>query len=204
MNTSPQLNEIAAALSKAQGELKNVTKDAKNPHFKSDYATLDAITEAVRPVFAKHGLAIVQIPTFRDGACIVESLITHNSGQFISGESSAPVSKADAQGVGSATTYLRRYATAGIAALAQTDDDGNAAAQRHEAAQVAPPTKPAGYDKWYADLAKAAAKGTASLREVYQSDVAKPFRSYLGATNREAWEDLKTVAADADKVAHVA
>jgi hypothetical protein len=200
MRTSEQINEIASALAKAQGEIQNVVKDAKNPHFKSDYATLDAVTDTVRPVFAKHGLAIVQMPTSENGIATVDTLITHSSGQWILGGTSCPLSKADAQGLGSATTYLRRYATSAAANIAQTDDDGNAAAQgTPQQARNAAHAKPKDYDAWFKKLTTEAKNGTKALKAVYLPDEAKAFRQYLAATNVESWEDLKIVAADADK-----
>jgi hypothetical protein len=199
---SDQLDQIAAALAKAQGEIQNVVKDAKNPHFKSDYATLDAVTDTVRPIFARNGLAIVQLPTSENGIATVHTLITHSSGQWIKGDTSCPLSKADAQGLGSATTYLRRYATSAAANIAQTDDDGNAASQPTNGRQTAAPQKPsapAGYAEWFAKLTAAAPKGTDELKKVYGLEGAKTFRAYLAATNNNSWEDLKTVAADADQ-----
>lgn len=124
---SETLGSLATALAKAQAELDNVTKDAKNPHFKSEYATLAAITDTVRPVLAKHGLAVMQLPGFADGVVTVDTLLTHSSGEWVRGRSAAPVAKADPQGVGSACTYLRRYSLAALCGIAQADDDGNSA-----------------------------------------------------------------------------
>lgn len=126
MNKSETIKELATALAKAQGEIENASKNANNPHFKSKYADLSEVLNTVRPVFSKHGLSIVQMPSFVDGVASVETMLMHSSGEWISEKSSAPVSKQDAQGVGSATTYLRRYAAAAFAAIAQEDDDANA------------------------------------------------------------------------------
>lgn len=215
MTISEQIDQIATALSKAQGELKNIVKDSKNPHFKNDYASLDAITETVRPVFAKHGLAIVQMPSFRDGTCVVANLITHSSGQWIAGESAAPVVKADPQGVGSATTYLRRYATAGIAGLAQTDDDGNAAAGHDPrsrrvqtpAAAVTTPSRPVdatpqptademppGFVAWVEDMEATADEGLPALKAAWTKSRAD-LRKHLTTFYPEQWEALKAKAA---------
>jgi hypothetical protein len=198
VRTSEQITEIATALSKAQGELQNVTKDAKNPHFKSDYATLDAITDAVRPVFSKHGLAVVQVPTFHDGIVVLDILITHSSGQWIGVDAAAPIAKADPQGVGSATTYLRRYSLAGIAALAQTDDDGNAASGNGQQ-KAAPPAavkvaEPHGYADWWADMQGVADLGTVALRDAWKKS--KPeYRDYTMKTRNDKLEALKAKAA---------
>lgn len=203
MTTSESINEIATALAKAQGEIQNVVKDAKNPHFKSDYATLDAVTDTVRPVFAKHGLAVVQIPAFRDGSVQLDVLITHSSGQWIKGEAGAPIQKPDPQGVGSATTYLRRYSLAGIAAIAQTDDDGNAASQGHGkpvAAKVEAPAKPAKYDEWRDTLTATADNGLDALAETWKKAL-PAFRAYFTATEKDgALEALKARAKKVEAV----
>lgn len=191
MNTSDTINEIAGALAKAQAEIQNVVKDAKNPHFKSDYATLDAITDTVRPVFAKHGLAVVQMPSYADGIVTVETLLTHASGQWIRGATSAPIAKADPQGVGSACTYLRRYSLAAIAALAQTDDDGHAASSHQPAARTQPArVAPAGYEDWLIEMEATADEGVTALQAVWKASAADK-RSHLQTTNNPKWESIK-------------
>lgn len=127
MNKSEQINELATAMAKAQLEIENASKNAANPHFRSKYADLAEVLNTVRPVFAKHGLAVIQSAGFDSGIASVETTIAHASGQWISSTVSAPVSKQDAQGVGSALTYCRRYGLAGMAGIAQEDDDANAA-----------------------------------------------------------------------------
>lgn len=127
MNKSESIAAISAALAKAQHDVENASKNAKNPHFKSKYADLAELLNTVRPVFSSHGLAIVQMPSFVDGIASVETLISHSSGEWISSICHAPVSKQDAQGVGSAITYLRRYSLAAMCGIAQEDDDANSA-----------------------------------------------------------------------------
>jgi hypothetical protein len=147
MNKSEQINELAAALAKAQGELENASKSSNNPHFKSKYADLAEILNTVRPVFASHGLSVSQCPSFEAGIVSVETVLMHSSGQWMSSTISAPVSKQDAQGVGSAITYCRRYSLAAVAGVAQEDDDANSAVghaprQQRPAAQPEKPAKP--------------------------------------------------------------
>ena len=67
MLMSDNVAELAAALALAQGEVENAHKNSANPHFRSKYADLAEIINTVRPVFAKHGLAIVQSPSYADG-----------------------------------------------------------------------------------------------------------------------------------------
>lgn len=124
MLKSESLKEIATALVAFQSEVKNVKKDATNPYFKSKYATLDSIWDEVRPLLAKHGLAVVQLPT--EGG--LETMIMHKSGEFVSSVMSLSPAKNDPQGQGSAITYARRYALgAALGVVTETDDDANSA-----------------------------------------------------------------------------
>lgn len=128
MKSSESLAQIAPALVKALGELKAVVKDSKNPHFKNDYASLEAVTETARPVLAQHGLAFMQgLGEYANGAMTVSTRIIHESGEWIESDFQMPVGKADPQGTASASTYGRRYSLMGILGLAPTDDDGEAA-----------------------------------------------------------------------------
>lgn len=146
MQKSEQINELATALAKAQAEIENASKNSSNPHFKSKYADLAEVINTVRPVFSGHGLSISQFPSFADGLASVETVLMHSSGQWMSGTASAGVTKQDAQGVGSAITYLRRYSLAAVAGIAQEDDDANAAVgsrpkQQQQQPQKAQPVK---------------------------------------------------------------
>lgn len=129
MNKSESIAALAKALSAAQSEFENPSKNATNPHFRSKYADLAELVNVVRPVLSRHGLSITQWPGFVDGLCTVETVLMHQSGEWLSGVSSTPVTKQDPQGIGSATTYLRRYSMAAICGLAQEDDDGNTASK---------------------------------------------------------------------------
>ena len=128
MQTSEQLNELASALSKAQGEITGALKSADNPFFKSKYADLAACWDAARGPLTANGLCVVQTPsTTEDGAVQVTTRLLHSSGQWIEDAMACRPAKADAQALGSITTYLRRYGFAAICGLAQVDDDGESA-----------------------------------------------------------------------------
>ena len=146
MNKSETIAELAKAMATAQGEIENASKNAKNPHFKSKYADLAEVLNTVRPVMSKHGISISQFPAFEQGIASVETIVMHASGEWLSGISSAPVTKQDAQGVGSALTYLRRYSLAAIAGIAQEDDDGNSAVGGGQRQQQAPAPKAFDFD----------------------------------------------------------
>lgn len=147
MNKSETIGELAKALATAQGEIENASKNAKNPHFKSNYADLAEVINTVRPIMSKHGISISQFPAFEGGLASVETIVMHTSGEWMSGISSAPVTKQDAQGVGSAITYLRRYSLAAIAGIAQEDDDGNNAVGGKGQQRQQPQQKPVDVDK---------------------------------------------------------
>jgi len=131
MKTSEQINEISAALAKAQANIGGAVKSAANPFFKSKYADLESVWEAIREPLTTNGIAVVQSPSteIANGQTIVSvtTRFVHASGQWIEGVMSAIPAKADAQGIGSVTSYLRRYALASFASVYQTDDDGNEA-----------------------------------------------------------------------------
>jgi hypothetical protein len=131
MNKSESIAKLADALAKAQSEIVSVSKNATNPHFKNRYATLDAILDAVRHTLAKHGLSIVQGASESTQGFNVETYLVHSSGEYIANVVAVPVSKQDAQGVGSAMTYGRRYGVSALLALStDEDDDGEAAAKK--------------------------------------------------------------------------
>ena len=129
MNKSESIKELATALAKAQGAIKGAVKDSANPFFKSKYADLASVVEAIRSAFAANGLSYIQFvePSDKDEVR-VETTILHSSGEWIGcGVLALPVSKVDAQGYGSALTYARRYSLSAATGVAPEDDDGNAA-----------------------------------------------------------------------------
>jgi hypothetical protein len=128
MNLEHANPALFAALAKAQGEVENASKNSSNPHFKSKYADLAEVLNTVRPVFSDNGLSLIQSTEF-DGALVsVTTTIAHKDGGYVTAKASCVPAKTDAQGVGSATTYLRRYSLASVCGIAQEDDDGNASA----------------------------------------------------------------------------
>lgn len=133
MKQSESITKLAAALVQAQADIKGVGKDSVNPHFKNRYASLDSIIDMVRPALAKHGLAIVQGATtpHTDEAGVVraftvETLLVHESGEWILNGAILPLAKADPQGAGAALTYGRRYSLSALLSIStDEDDDGN-------------------------------------------------------------------------------
>jgi len=130
MPTSPTIAALAAALVKAQSALSGAKKDSTNPHFRTAYADLASVWDACRAPLANAGLSVVQLVSSDSAHAIIETILAHSSGEWVSSTLAVPLTKADAQGLGSAITYGRRYALAAIVGVCPADDDGEAAVAR--------------------------------------------------------------------------
>lgn len=130
MNTSETIGHLAKALAAAQIELANPVLNKTNPHFKSKYADLATVLNAVRPVLGKHGIAVMQITETLDSAILLHTRLIHTSGEWIS--STYPVSHIGKhQEMGASLTYAKRQALSAMVAVAgEDDDDGNEATQQ--------------------------------------------------------------------------
>jgi hypothetical protein len=137
---SEQVNDLYAALAKAQAKIENAKLNKVNPHFRSKYADLAAIIDATRKPLAEQGLSIIQTSEVREGSMVLITTLAHSSGQWIRSEYPLPVGKP--QEMGSARTYARRYEWSSITGIAaDEDDDANAAqasGQKIEPTKVAP------------------------------------------------------------------
>ena len=105
--------------------MKGAKKSSVNPFFKSTYADLHAVIESSIPFLSKHGLSVIQGNDGRPGEFYVTTMLLHESGQWVRSKLKMPITKADAQGIGSTITYGRRYGLSAICGIAQYDDDGN-------------------------------------------------------------------------------
>jgi len=128
MNQSESIANLAKALSTVQGKLTYAVKDSANPFFKSKYADLESVWDACRNLLAENNLSVMQFPGYyHEGSMLLTTMLTHSSGEWISQETSFPVSKPDSHGCASAVTYMRRICLAAVVGVVQADDDGNAA-----------------------------------------------------------------------------
>lgn len=136
MLRSDTISKLSSALVAAQAEMKHAAINRTNPHFKSRYADLQAVIDATKPVLAKHGLTIVQLAGADGDMAKVATIALHQSGEYIGSELALKPTKADAQGMGSAITYGRRYGWAAICGIsAEEDDDGNGASAQQPTPQ---------------------------------------------------------------------
>lgn len=185
MKTSESIKQLSAALLKAQRSIKFASKDAKNPHFKSTYADLPAVIDAIKPALNDAGLVFLQ--TFSPseaGFIAVTTRLMHETGEWIEDTATVPLPKSDPQGYGSAATYARRYSLAAITGLYQDDDDGNAASN----------AKPA-------QIAKVTAKQAADLQAL-ADEVGADVAAFLGyvstqlRTEIKKWSDIPATSFD--------
>lgn len=180
MIKSDQINQLASALVKAQSEMGNASKGAANPFFKSKYADLNAIREACLPVLSKHGLSVLQPTVFIDGRKFVETLVMHESGEFIGGHTEIlSVKEHDAQAQGSGVSYARRYGLQSLLCIGAEDDDGESASGRTKATY----TKPTNSNQAEANAAKELPVKTGGFG--VKKEVAKP---KVEESSEEGWE----------------
>lgn len=134
---------LAKSLALAQAKFHAAKKDSVNPHFRSSYADLSSIIEAIKGPMAEFGLVYLQPITWENGSYFVETIILHSSGESMTlGKMRVPVPDMDgmnAQKVGSAITYTRRYHLSSALGISQEDDDGNATSHASGPTQARPP-----------------------------------------------------------------
>jgi len=143
-NKSDSINELASALSVAQGNIEGAAKTAKNPHLRNKYADFQSVVEATRPALVEQGLSISQIPDHDgDGAMVLHTILMHKSGQYIM--ASMPVANHEQKGInqmqatGSALSYARRYSYESIVGVSRIeDDDGEKSGSKFKGKQSNP------------------------------------------------------------------
>jgi hypothetical protein len=126
---SEQVDKIFPALAEAMPKFKVPQKSGNNTHFKNRYSTLADIYNAVLDPLLANGLFPVQTLGYRDGVSLVITHLCHKSGQWIRSEGLIVAAKPDAQSLGSAITYMRRYSLSSIVGVGREDfdDDGEEA-----------------------------------------------------------------------------
>lgn len=140
------MNALFAAMAKAFPEIEGALKDRNNPAFKSKYADLSSVVEAVKPALAAHGLFFVQLTHEQQGGVCIETVVGHESGEkFSFGKLFVPAGKQDAQGYGSALTYARRYSLMTAFGVCPEDDDGNKAVETTPQRQAPATSAPAAH-----------------------------------------------------------
>ena len=141
MEKSDTITKIASALVKAQEAMGNAKKDSKNPFYKSTYADLNSVREACIPILNENKISVIQPMVSIGGKNYIQTILLHESGEFISGITEIVYSKQnDAQAQGSGITYARRYGLQSIVNIGAEDDDGNSASSTETKQETKTPT----------------------------------------------------------------
>ena len=132
MKQSESIKALSQALVEAQAEMPEIPMDGVNPHFRSKFSTLGAVIKHTRPVFAKHGLSVFQLPSGDENSIGVTTRIVHTSGEWIEEEArmAIPNGANPGQEFGKLITYLRRYSLAAAAGVYSDEDVDNEPAPR--------------------------------------------------------------------------
>ena len=129
MQMSPEIAKLALALSKAQFLINGAVMDSDNLFFKSKYADLESVWSAIKKPLHENELAVLQPQGYQGAEFGIFTILTHSSGEFVSGFTPVKAKDATAQSMGSGISYARRYALASMLGVYQVDDDGNHATQ---------------------------------------------------------------------------
>lgn len=223
---SPKIGNLVKALAAAQKEYKPLKKTSINPFYSTDrklakYAELGDVIEATQVALASHGLTVIQLPgeDLEKKTASIETILAHESEEWIScvltlpavGKTKDGQIKFDAQTIGAAQTYARRYTYGPIVGIAaEPDDDANSLSEEHgskEAAQAVGKKKVAELSTklqesvdslfyiWYDESQTAEIKGAPALLERHAS-LLKPFVTVVNGkrtivVNAEQFENLK-------------
>lgn len=141
MNKSETIGNLVAALCAVQKALKNAVTDSENSYFNSRFASLSSVIEAQQALLSENGLAITQLFSEAEHGPVVETVLMHVSGEWISSSLGVRSKDSSAQAVGSGITYTRRYALMAILRMATEDDDGNQGTEKPVTMQKSDPLK---------------------------------------------------------------
>ena len=183
-------SSLVEALAAAQTEMRNPVFDKVNPHFKSKFASLAAVRDAVVPVLAKHGIALTQTYGFHGDYQVLLTTLYKGAETIVS---AVPLpAYQQSQQWASATTYIRRISLMAISGVCgDEDDDGEEAVKHKEAA-------PAGFENWWADMAALASDGAESLKKAWGAS-SLAYRNHVMATRAGEWETIKKTSLAVDQ-----
>lgn len=201
MNQSEQINELATALSKCQGEITPALKDSSNPFFKSKYADLNSVWSVCREPLSKHGLCVIQtIDNGGEGEPILITTLAHISGQWIKSTAPIPIKeevgpidpkkkayKNDPQALGSSITYMRRYCLSAIVGISTDEDDDGEKAMNRNAKESKEKPK-------VADLPAISSDEANKIKELADScdpEYLKKLMGYLGQQGIKTFAEIK-------------
>jgi hypothetical protein len=201
--TNEQRIKLFTALSNYFVEVENPENTTKGL-FNAKYSPLNEVLNTVRPVLGKYGLTIIQVPTFDNTNCSINTLLTHKDGAWISFPAlKNKPTKMDIQGMGSTITYLRRFSLNAITGvMGEIDDDGATASEGSKSTKGGKKEEKEpneAYDTCVAYIAKATTQEEKKIREKTAIDVIKKYVE-SGKPEELKAEDRKKVVADIKKL----
>lgn len=212
IRTSAEISAFCESFLKAQKKFGAAIKNSSNPAFKSKYADLSAVIEAVLEHLNAEDIGVMQWPALDGQMVIITTRLQHKSGQFMESDITIPGlqrDRFDAQSVGSAITYGCRYALQSICCVPREDDDGNAATERGQREAKAKKegeadierqlkesvnaTIPALFYTWHDESQTAEITGHEALKKVHKDILRKYWSPTARAivVNAEQLEELK-------------
>lgn len=185
---SAELNELAKALATAQLTIEGASKDAKNPFFKSSYADLASVWNACHSHLNNNGLAVIQTLEESGDKIVVVSTLIHSSGQWMKSRLPIAPKGNDAQSIGSAITYARRYTLAALVGVCPVneDDDGEKAVGRNSSATPEAPKTEATAEPKTEPVCEVCGTGHMVTKKSARG-------SFLGCSNYPACRNTKTL-----------
>lgn len=143
MKTSESISKIAPALLKAQKEIGSAKKEADNPFYHSKFADLGEVMRVCKKPCNDNGITILQPEDADENGNYVETVLLHESGEFISARMRVAVkADNDPQALGSAVSYAKRYCLQSLLLIPSEDDDGEKATDHNKPASQ-PANRPA-------------------------------------------------------------
>ena len=200
------IDKLAAALAKAQGQFKVVPKSGRNPHLNNVYATLDDIINTVRGPLAENGLAFTQL-LGSNGGFTLRTILMHESGQYLESETHVTAGAGnrgvnELQALGSAITYMKRYALGamlGVSTDGDTDGEGATGKKQQRKAPSAQRKPPAPNAPKPADSAGPTITAPGKLLEAVNAQTAGHYNSLphlLNAAKQVLGDNWKWPPAD--------
>lgn len=180
-----RMKALYAALVKAQSQITKAVKDSTNPHYRTKYADLESVWDAVRDALHKNELAVLQLTDIDpSGAPVLITRVIHTSGEHVEGRYPLVCKDmTDAQKLGSSMSYARRYALSSLLGVIQSDDDGTAGS-----APKAPAAAPA------LSVVPSAKQGPASIFAAHKLEYPQALEQLIGKPMKE-WTDADKVTA---------
>ena len=203
------IGELAKALAKAQSQMSAVAYDSDNPHFKSRYASLAAICDAVRKPLADNGLSYVQLPSSEGLDVYLTTRLIHSSGEWIEstfGASVANERNKGVQGLGSILAYLRRYGLSAICGVAADEDTDGGKPETGKEPEALAPLKPRATKKEKEALKARHAKAMATISSHHGEAVAEDqldhFKRVYGSDWNAICKGLEALAEELENEAN--